>query len=274
MYSIKPHRTIALIPARGGSKRIPLKNIKPFCGKPIIAYSIENALKCGVFDEVIMSTDSEQIAQIAQDFGAKVPFMRPQSLSDDFTPTAPVAAHTADMLGLAPCDLLCVIYPTAPLLKPQTLKEAHKIILSESSQKLKYVFGAVEYSYTPFRGFMLKACEARDFQGQECESLDSESLDSKKHDTKKDFVPHPHLLPHMLFPKHYLTRSQDLEPIYHDAGQFYFGRVSAWREGLPIFAPHSYALLLPPHLVQDIDTLHDWQLAELKYQAFYLQNQD
>ena len=256
-------RVIALIPARGGSKRIPLKNIKPFCHKPIIAYSIECARQAGIFDEVIISTDSEAIAKVAQDFGGKVPFMRPQHLSDDFTPTAPVAAHGARELGLASHDLLCVIYPTAPLLKAQTLKEAYRVISSESS--LCYVFGAVEYSYSPYRGFTLEASSSQgDMRGF------SESSSPNKADSENPTRVHSFHAPHMLFPEHYLARSQDLERLYHDAGQFYFGRVGAWEESLPIFAPHSHALLLPPHLVQDIDTLHDWQLAELKYQAFCL----
>lgn len=227
-------RKIALIPARGGSKRIPLKNIKPFCGQPIIAYSIQNALESGLFEQVIVSTDSERIAQIALDYGASVPFLRPESLSDDFTPTDSVAIHMAEALGLHAQDLLCVIYPTAPLLQIQSLVSAEQILSADS--EICFVFGAVSYEYSPFRSFTL----SEDNAGR---------------------------APQMLFPEHYLARSQDLPQVYHDAGQFYFGRVGAWKQNLRIFAPHSRALELPSAFVQDIDTLEDWQRAEEKYRA-------
>ncbi len=221
-------RKVALIPARGGSKRIPDKNIKPFCGKPIIAYPIITALESALFDEVIVSTDSTQIAQVAREYGAKVPFMRPKELSDDFTPTAPVAKHAVESLKLHKEDLLCVIYPTAPLLTQKTLSLGLKALL-ENPHKL-FAFCAVSYDYNPYRSFCIKNDEIE-----------------------------------MLFPKHYLTRSQDLEQVYHDAGQYYWGYVNAWRESLPIFAPHSSAIIVPSKEVQDIDTLEDWAMAEMKY---------
>lgn len=220
-------RKVALIPARGGSKRIPNKNIKDFCGKPIIAYPIATALESKLFDEVIVSTDSHIIAQIALDYGAKVPFMRPTHLSDDFTPTADVANHAIDMLNLSQDDLLCVIYPTAPLLSAKSLNLGY-LALQDSAYL--FSFAAVAYDYTPYRSFCFKNGEIA-----------------------------------MLFPAHYAKRSQDLEQVYHDAGQFYFGRVGAWQEALPIFAPHSYAIILKSYQVQDIDTLDDWQMAEIKY---------
>lgn len=224
-------KTIALIPARSGSKRIPHKNIKPFCGKPIIAYPITTALESKLFSRVVVSTDSQQIADIAASFGAEAPFLRPSSLSDDFTPTAAVARHAIKELGLdsSSCDVLCVIYPTAPLLQASFLAQGLQALLDSSAA---YSFGTLEYSYNPYRSF----------------SIDERGIA-------------------MLFPKHYLKRSQDLPRIYHDAGQFYFGRVWAWQDELAIFAPHSCPIVLPHSLAQDIDTLEDWNLAELKYRA-------
>lgn len=221
-------KKIALIPARGGSKRIPNKNIKSFCGKPIIAYPISIALESALFDEVIVSTDSTQIAEVAREYGAKVPFMRPKELSDDFTPTAPVAQHAIDALNLHKEDLLCVIYPTAPLLTQETLALGLNALI-ENPHKF-FAFCAVTYDYNPYRSFCITNDEIE-----------------------------------MLFPQHYLARSQDLAQVYHDAGQFYWGRVEVWRANLPIFAPHSSAIIVPNSQVQDIDTLEDWTLAEMKY---------
>lgn len=225
-------KKIALIPARGGSKRIPHKNIKHFCGKPIIAYPIATALESALFDEVVVSTDSQEIAVIARNYGANVPFMRPKELSDDFTPTTSVATHAANMLNLHDDDLLCVIYPTAPLLRTQTLSNALQSLLADSTKY--FSFCALAYDYNPHRGFYIKNGDIE-----------------------------------MLFPTHYLTRSQDLESIYHDAGQFYWGKVNAWREQLPIFAPHSCAVIISSLEAQDIDTLQDWQLAEMKYKTLF-----
>lgn len=238
-------RKIALIPARGGSKRIPLKNIKPFCGQPIIAYSIQNALESGLFEQVIVSTDSEKIAQTALDYGASVPFFRPDHLSDDFTPTASVAIHTAEVLGLQDQDLLCVIYPTAPLLQSQNLVRSEQILSADS--EVCFVFGAVGYEYSPLRSFVL--CDGDGTHSSNLGSMGNEGR------------------PQMLFPEHYSMRSQDLPQVYHDAGQFYFGRVGAWKANLCIFGPHSRAIVLPSAFVQDIDTLEDWKKAEEKYRA-------
>lgn len=231
---------IALIPARSGSKRIPHKNIKPFCGKPIIAYPIKTALESKLFSRVIVSTDSQHIADIAASFGAEAPFLRPSSLSDDFTPTAAVARHAIKELGLDSSpnssDVLCVIYPTAPLLQASFLAQGLQALLDSSSA---YSFGTLEYSYNPYRSFCIKKSGAND---------ENSGVS-------------------MLFPEHYHKRSQDLPRIYHDAGQFYFGRVWAWHDELAIFAPHSCPIVLPHSLAQDIDTLEDWNLAELKYRA-------
>lgn len=181
---------------------------------------------------MIVSTDSQHIADIAQSYGAEIPFLRPSSLSDDFTPTAAVAAHAAQELGLdsSSSDVLCVIYPTTPLLQASFLAQGLQALLDSSAA---YSFGALEYSYNPYRSFV----------------IDEGS-------------------PTMLFPEHYHKRSQDLPRIYHDAGQFYFGRVWAWQDELAIFAPHSCPIILPHSLAQDIDTLEDWNLAELKFRAF------
>lgn len=221
-------KKVALIPARGGSKRIPNKNIKDFCGKPIIAYPICTALESRLFDEVIVSTDSHLIAQISIDYGAKVPFMRPDSLSDDFTPTIPVAQHAIKQLELEKNDLLCVIYPTTPLLRAQTLANALEVLLSSPNNH--FCFCAVAYDYNPLRSFYFKNNEIN-----------------------------------MLFPERYGARSQDLEQIFHDGGQFYWGRVNAWEAGLPIFGAHSSAIIVKNYEVQDIDTIEDFALAEVKY---------
>lgn len=279
---------IALIPARSGSKRIPHKNIKPFCGKPIIAYPIKTALESKLFSRVIVSTDSQHIADIAQSFGAEAPFLRPSSLSDDFTPTAAVARHAIKELGLESSDVLCVIYPTAPLLRPESLKRALEMLLEShtldsSSSPLQspkacakaldtessgdfldsgvlFSFAAVGYAYSPFRSFCIRG----DDSASQPNSKKQEERLANRGSGEWGRV-------EMLFPQHFAKRSQDLAQVYHDAGQFYFGWAwaweRAWRDGLALFAPHSRALILRQHEAQDIDTLEDWALAEMKYRA-------
>lgn len=281
-------KIIALIPARSGSKRIPHKNIKPFCGKPIIAYPIKTALESKLFSRVIVSTDSQHIADIAQSFGAEAPFLRPSSLSDDFTPTAAVATHAAQELGLESSDVLCVIYPTAPLLRPESLKRALEMLLEShtldsSSSPLQspkacakaldtessgdfldsgvlFSFAAVGYAYSPFRSFCIRG----DDSASQPNSKKQEERLANRGSGEWGRV-------EMLFPQHFAKRSQDLAQVYHDAGQFYFGWAwaweRAWRDGLALFAPHSRALILRQHEAQDIDTLEDWALAEMKYRA-------
>ncbi len=217
---------IAVIPARGGSKRILRKNIKDFAGKPMIAHAIGIAKSAGIFGRIIVSSDDVEIAEVAKNYGAEVPFMRPSELSDDFCATIPVIRHAISVLKIREEDAVCCIYPTAVLLTPQTLTEAAKKL--ESTQG--YLFGAVAYDYPPQRSFTLRA-------------------DS----------------PSMLFSEHFNTRSQDLEPIFHDAGQFYFARAKNWQEQDNIFAPPSKAIKLPQKRVQDIDTMEDFELALLKY---------
>ncbi len=223
---------VAIIPARGGSKRILRKNIKHFCGKPMIAYSIEAAKESGLFDRIVVSTDDAEIADVAQDYGAQIPFMRPKELSDDHTPTIPVIAHAIQMLEQDNISIssACCIYATAPFIEASRLSEAYE--LHERSQSA-YTFSATTYAFPIQRAFK------RDANGTIA----------------------------MFHPEHFNTRSQDLEEAYHDAGQFYWGKRDAWLHALSIFAPHSNAIILPRYRVQDIDTMEDWKRAELMYKA-------
>jgi len=217
---------IAIIPARGGSKRIPKKNIKAFYGKPLIAYSIEAAQKSGCFDKIVVSTDDEAIAQVAGDFGADV-LERPKELADDFTPTIPVIAHAITALGAEEASSVCCIYATAPFVQASFLQEAQKKLFT---CKASYCFSATTFAFPIQRAIKIK-------------------------DEKVE----------MFYPEHFNTRSQDLEEAYHDAGQFYFGLPRAWLEGRVIFGKDSTIVKLPRHLVQDIDTPEDWRRAELMY---------
>ena len=222
---------VAIIPARGGSKRIPRKNIKEFCGKPMIAYSIEAALQSKLFDRVIVSTDDEEIAAVAKKYGAEVPFMRPKELSDDYTATIPVIAHAIEELQKeGPVEIACCIYATAPFVQSHFLNEAYKSLIQTNSS---YSFSATSFAFPIQRAI---------------------KLDVNHH-------------VEMFYPEHFNTRSQDLEEAYHDAGQFYFGTSSSWLKGKPIFSKESTAIILPRHLVQDIDTLEDFKRAELMYKA-------
>lgn len=223
--------SIALIPARGGSKRIPRKNIKYFHGRPIITYSIEAALKSCCFDRIIVSTDDPEIATIAQHSGAEVPFVRPEHLSNDTAATLDVIRH-----GLAwaendlgnDIDNICCIYATAPFV---TAKDISNAFQKHQDAEATYTFSATEFSFPPQRGFVLSKCnEVHPFQNG------MESI-----------------------------RSQDIEKIYHDAGQFYWCRRSALLANTPVFAPQSRIHLMPRHRVQDIDTLEDWDFAEKLY---------
>lgn len=221
---------LAVIPARGGSKRIPRKNIKEFCGKPMIAYSIEAAQKSGCFDRIIVSTDDEEIAATAKKYGAEVPFMRPKGLSDDHTPTIPVIAHAIQACGetLENIEAVCCLYATAPFVQADFIQQAYDRLFTCNAT---YCFSATTFAFPIQRAFKIE-------KGIE-----------------------------MFYPEHFATRSQDLEEAYHDAGQFYWGTPEAWLEGKMIFAPHSEAVILPRHLVQDIDTMEDWKRAELMYKA-------
>lgn len=219
---------IAIIPARGGSKRIPRKNIKEFCGKPIMAYSIECALVSNLFDEVIVSTDDEEIAAVAKAYGANVPFMRPAGLANDHAGTIPVIAHATQWFeaeGLVP-NAVCCIYATAPFVQPDDLKQG---LVTLESGPWEYVFSATSFDFPIFRSF-------------------------KRHDDGSV---------EMFFPEHFETRSQDLPEAFHDAGQFYWGRPGAWTGDKRIFDRWSNVVMLPRWRVQDIDCAEDWKRAEV-----------
>lgn len=225
---------IAIIPARGGSKRIPRKNIKDFHGKPLIAYSIEVALKSELFEKVIVTTDDEEIASIARKYGAQVPFIRPRELSDDFTGTADVINHAIKYLeGQGESyEYICTIYATAPFLQERYLIEGY--------EKLKKSDAINSFSSTsmPFpiqRTFKLN-------KDGRCE---------------------------MFTPQNFMTRSQDLEEAYQDAGQFYWANREKEKQNKNkvLFSEISIPVILPRYLVQDIDTLEDWKRAEFMYEA-------
>lgn len=228
LENVMATRRIAIIPARAGSKRIKNKNIKPFFGKPILAYAIECAKATKLFDEIVVSTDSAHIAAIAQEFGALTPFVRPQSLSGDKVATLPVISHALKELDAKEQDLACCIYPATPLLESQHLQNAYNLLVRHKD--ISYVFGAQSYAHNPLRAFKLEHSRVKPLDCQYTNLC-----------------------------------SQDIETIYHDAGQFYFGRASAFLAQLPIFAPHSFILELGFLDAQDIDTLSDWELAEFKY---------
>jgi len=223
-------KTIAIIPARGGSKRIPRKNIKDFCGKPIIAYSIEAAKASGLFDRIIVSTDDEEIAEVAEKYGAEIPFMRPRELADDFTGTNAVVKHALEWLIRQGeiIEYACCIYATAPFIQVECLKEGYEKLVSSGKN---YVFTVTSFEFPIQRALRLN-------NNGEVEPF---------------------------FPEHILSRSQDLEEAYHDAGQFYWGKAEAYLQGLRSFDSGAFPFVLPGYLVQDIDTMEDWQMAELMY---------
>lgn len=223
---------LAVIPARGGSKRIPRKNIKLFCGQPMIAWSIDAALQSSCFDEVMVSTDDAEIAEIARQHGAHVPFVRPAELSDDHTGTTAVVAHAIDWFvrrGQIPTQVCC-LYATAPFVTPDDLHLGLNV-LNETG--CDYVFSVTSYAFPIQRAVRI-----------------THSGRIEMFDTKQ-----------------FNSRSQDLEEAYHDAGQFYWGSVDAWRERKLIFSPASAPVLLPRYRVQDIDTLEDWVRAEWMFKA-------
>lgn len=221
---------VAIIPARGGSKRIPRKNIKLFCGKPMVAWSIEAALKSQCFDKVVVSTDDDEIAQVARDNGADIPFMRPVQLADDYTGTIAVIAHAIKALQLAADDQVCCLYATAPFVQSEDLKRG---MTQLEQTKADYAFSVTTYAFPIQRAIKL---------------------------TENNRVD-------MFQPEHFNTRSQDLEEAWHDAGQFYWGTAAAWFEGKPLFTQASVPVKLPRHRVQDIDTMEDWQRAEWLFKA-------
>lgn len=226
---------VAIIPARGGSKRIPRKNIKHFAGLPMIAYSIQAAQKSALFDKIIVSTDDEEIADVARGFGAEIPFLRPKELSDDHTATIPVIAHAIQTLQQQGDDIeaACCIYATAPFIRSEDISDAYNALITH---KKGYAFPVTTFPFPIFRG--VKRDETGNIE--------------------------------MFWPEHFATRSQDLPEAYHDAGQFYWGSPEAWLSGIPIFSEAATTIVLPRHLVQDIDTPEDWKRAELMHQALSL----
>ena len=225
-------KTIAVIPARGGSKRIPRKNIKPFCGKPMIAYSIEAAIRAGIFDEIIVSTDDEEIADVARNAGASVPFMRPKELSDDFTATGAVVEHAIKFLQARGdrIKFVCTIYATAPLIDEIYIKLGLEKLRASNA---KNAFSCTSMPFPIWRTFKI----AKDGR---CE---------------------------MFWRENFAKRSQDLEEAYQDAGQFYWTNLDAPSSDEIFFGRDSIAIVLPRHLVQDIDTPQDWIRAEFLYEA-------
>lgn len=226
---------VAIIPARGGSKRILRKNIKPFAGLPIIAHSIKAAQESKLFDRIIVTTDDDEIAAIARSFGAEIPFMRPKELSDDHTATIPVIAHAIQTLQAngEVIDAVCCIYATAPFIQAQDIISAYNALITHNKQ---YAFPVTTFPFPIWRG--VKRNDDGDIE--------------------------------MFWPQHFVTRSQDLEEAYHDVGQFYWGTPDAWLSSTPIFSDAATTIVLPRHLVQDIDTLEDWTRAELMYKVLSL----
>ncbi|TCO71626.1 pseudaminic acid cytidylyltransferase [Rhodovulum euryhalinum] len=222
----------AVIPARGGSKRIPRKNIRPFAGRPMILHSILAARESGLFDAILVSTDDDEIAEIARDGGAEVPFRRPADLSDDQATSVAVVTHAVAWLraaGRTPAEVCC-LYATAPFVRPADLR-AGLAALDDSS--VQFCFPVTAFDF-PIQRALARAADG--------------SVTMRE-------------------PEHQITRSQDLQEYVHDAGQFYWGRAEAWEAGAPVYAAHSRTILMPRYLVQDIDTPEDWRRAELMFEA-------
>jgi len=223
---------IAIIPARGGSKRIPRKNIKDFCGKPMIARAIEVAKASGLFGHIVVTTDDAEIAELARMWGAEVPFVRPAELADDHTPTVPVVAHAigaCQALGWQ-VDHVCCIYPAVPFMQSTDLIDALHLL---ETNEAGYVFPVADFPSAIQRALRQL----------------------------------PSGLMEPFYSQYASTRTQDLEPAYYDAGQFYWGRAQTWLEGKNIHQ-HGMGLVIPNWRVVDIDNSEDWQRAELMYAAF------
>ncbi len=223
---------LCVIPARGGSKRIPRKNIRPFCGKPILAYSIEAALETGLFDRVMVSTDDKEIAEVAQAHGAEIPFLRPRELADDHTGTNAVARQAIEWhqrQGYA-VDHACCLYATAPFVRAADLMAAYAQ-LCESGKS--FVFSVAKARFSVQRALRMT-------DGGEVEAM---------------------------YPEFYASRSQDMEPAYHDAGQFYWGTAAAFLEDRMLYSRLARGYVLPHYRVQDIDDEEDWMHAEMMFEV-------
>lgn len=219
--------TVCVIPARGGSKRIPLKNIRVFAGKPMIAWSIVAAQDAGCFDRIIVSTDSDDIADVARQYGAEVPFTRDDTLSNDITPTVPVIADAIRRMDMGSDTPVCCLYATAPFARGKDLKSGLDVLLDEAPD---FVVSVTTFAF-PIQRALRKSETGR---------------------------------VEMFSPQHALTRSQDLEESWHDAGQFYWAKARKWcAPESSIFSADTFGVVLPRYRVQDIDTLEDWQRAEM-----------
>lgn len=223
---------IAIIPARGGSKRIPGKNSKVFCGKPMIAWAIGYALESKIFDKVIVSTDDVQISMVARAAGAETPFVRPADLADDLTPTVPVIAHAVDTCQDMGWDIeyACCIYPCVPFLQTFDLVEAFKLMQETGAN---FAYPVTDYAH-PIQRAMRR-------------------------------LPAGHM--QFLQPENELARTQDLEKSYHDTGQFYWGKASAWKARMKMHTA-GVGMVVPNWRVVDIDNAEDWKRAELLYEVF------
>lgn len=219
-----------MIPARGGSKRIPRKNIRPFCGRPMIAWSISAAACSGCFDRIVVSTDDNEVASVAKAEGAEVPFVRPEALSDDYTATRAVIAHAIRALALDPKDAVCCLYATAPFVVPDDLRAGLDLLCAGGCS---YVFPVTHYAFPIQRALRMDASGRVE----------------------------------MFQPDQFQTRSQDLEEAVHDVGQFYWAHASQWQRETPIFGPGAIGLPIPRHRAQDIDTPEDWDMAERLFRA-------
>lgn len=227
---------ICIIPARGGSKRIPRKNIKNFFGKPMLAYPIQTAINSGLFSKVLVSTDDAEIAQVAKKYGAEVPFIRPKELADDFAGTAPVIKHALNYLTETGENYtnLSFTYPCTPLITAENLQAAYSAWQESQAEGCMTV---CEFPSAPQRSLLINS---------------ENRIES-------------------LYPENRATRTQDLPTTYYDAGQFYFAKVAAYIKGLAMHSNRTFPYILPRHLAQDIDTPADWQQAELIFKAMKAQ---
>ncbi len=223
--------SICVIPARGGSKRIPRKNIRAFYGTPIIGWSIKTALESGLFDHVVVSTDDAEIAEVSRDLGAEVPFLRPYKLSNDFAGTGPVIAHAIETLSISGDVPVCCLYATAPFVQSSDLKQG-LVLLQHGA---RYAVSVTQYDY-PIQRALRRAKDGA------IAMIDPEQLQ---------------------------TRSQDLEDTWHDAGQFYWGLASSWIADPAVFNSGSFGVPLPSHRVVDIDTPEDWSRAEVLFKVLH-----
>ena len=221
---------VAIIPARGGSKRIPNKNIKSFAGQPIISYSIKAAQETKLFERIIVSTDSEEIAEVAKSYGAEAPFIRPDELADDFAGTIPVLIHALNWLNEheSTADYFCCIYATAPFVQSEYIIKGLNLLKERNATT---AFSVTTFAYPIFRALKID---------------DNGRLK-------------------MIWPEHENSRSNDLPEAYHDAGQFYWGNTEKFMKGKTFFSSDAVPLVIPRYLVQDIDTLEDWEIAEKMY---------